>query len=232
MYSHGLATIAMCEAYGMSSDRNLGAAAQQAVNYIVAAQNKNDFGWRYEPGMPGDTSVYGWQVMALKSAQMAGLNVGGSLMEGIGKWLDLVKSGPHDCNFSYQANTGGTPAMSAVGLLCRQYLHTKREDPMMVDGIKYLMNNMPDERMHNIYYWYYATQVMHNYTGYDWDAWNRVMRKLLIHTQTRATGSCANGSWDPDNPARDAWGVAGRPAFYDLALLPDLGNLLPLSAVV
>ena len=67
MYSHGLATIALCEAYSMSSDRNLGAAAQAAVNYIIAAQNKNDFGWRYEPGMAGDTSVYGWQVMALKS---------------------------------------------------------------------------------------------------------------------------------------------------------------------
>ena len=33
--------------------------------------------------------------------------------------------------------------------------------------------------MHNVYYWYYATQVMHNYAGYEWDTWNRAMRKLL-----------------------------------------------------
>ena len=72
MYSHGLATMALCEAYGMTKDRNLGAAAQQAVNYIVAAQNQNDHGWRDEPGMAGDTSVTGWQFMALKSARWPG----------------------------------------------------------------------------------------------------------------------------------------------------------------
>ena len=52
---------------------------------------------------------------------MAGLNVGGPVMKDTGKWLDMVKSGPHDCNFSYRADSGATPTMSAVGLLCRQY---------------------------------------------------------------------------------------------------------------
>ena len=99
MYSHGLATIALCEAFGLSGDRNVGHAAQGAVNFIIAAQNKNDNGWRYNPGDPGDTSVVGWQIMALKSAQMAGLNVGGSGGSGsvfdlAGKWLDLVKMRP------------------------------------------------------------------------------------------------------------------------------------------
>ena len=44
MYSHGLATIALCEAYGLSGDRTVGNAAQLAVNYTIAAQNKQDFG--------------------------------------------------------------------------------------------------------------------------------------------------------------------------------------------
>ena len=46
MYSHGLATIALCEAYGLSKDLTLRSAAQMAVNYIVNAQNKTDGGWR------------------------------------------------------------------------------------------------------------------------------------------------------------------------------------------
>ena len=211
MYSHGLATIALCEAYGLSGDHVIGAAAQQAVDYIVAAQNKTDFGWRYNPGDPGDTSVVGWQVMALKSASMAGLNVGGSSSstELACKWFDLVKCGPNGCNFQYQPNSGPTPAMSAVGLLCRQYMGAKRNDPMMLDGVQYLMKNMPDVRMHNIYYWYYATQVMHNYSGYEWDTWNRAMRKLLINTQCRDKNTCASGSWDPNNPGKDAWGSPG-----------------------
>jgi hypothetical protein len=207
MYSHGLATIALCEAYGLSADRTLGNAAQGAINYILAAQNKNDFGWRYTPGEAGDTSVVGWQVMALKSAHMAGLNVGGSSLEAVGKWFDLVKSGPNGSNFSYQPNSGATPPMSAVGLLCRQYLGTKRDDPMMIDGVKYLMGHLPDANLHNVYYWYYATQVLHNYTGYEWDTWNRAMRKLLINTQTKE--GCASGSWSPTSPAADAWGPQG-----------------------
>ena len=60
---------------------------------------------------------------------------------------------------------------------------------MMVDGIKYLMGYQPDKQMHNIYYWYYATQVLHNYNGDEWDTWNRAMRKLLTSTQNQERGS-------------------------------------------
>ncbi len=185
------------------------------MNFIVAAQNKNDNGWRDNPGDPGDTSVTAWQIMALKSAQLAGLKVdggagaGGSALEKAGKWLDLVKTGPHDSQFQYQPGTGATPTMTAVGLLGRQHLHAKRSDPAMVEGVKYLMHNMPDVKVRNIYYWFYSTQVLHNYGGYEWDTWNRDMRKVLISTQTKDSNRCANGSWDPDNPAKDQWAPQG-----------------------
>src|SRR5208283_5180931 len=42
MYSHGLATIALSEAYGLTGDPRVGKAAQGAVNFILAAQNKAD----------------------------------------------------------------------------------------------------------------------------------------------------------------------------------------------
>ncbi len=212
MYSHGIATAALCEAYGLSGDRTVGKAAQSAVNYIIAAQNKQDNGWRYNPGDPGDTSATGWQIMALHSAQLAGLKVGGpgaAPLESAGKWLDLVKTGPNDSQFQYQPGTGPTPTMTAVGLLGRQYLDAKRDDPLMTDGVQYLMHNLPDMNVHNMYYWYYGTQVLHNYGGKEWDTWNPAMRDLLIDSQTRDKSSCANGSWDPDNPSKDQWGVQG-----------------------
>ncbi len=205
MYSHGLATIALCEAYGLTGDRSVGVAAQGAVNFILSAQNTADGGWRYNPQDPGDTSVVGWQLMALKSAQMAGLNVGGSVFSGTSKWLDSVAV--HDgAEYAYQPNQGPSPTMTSVGLLCRQYLGAKRDNPMLTGGMAYLMNHMPDEGLPNIYYWYYATQVMHNMNGYEWDTWNRKMRELLVHTQVRNTKDCANGSWAPGN---DAWGRRG-----------------------
>ena len=122
-------------------------------------------------------------------AKLAGLNVGEtahSPLELAAKWLDLVKTGPNDSQFQYQPGCGATPSMTAVGLLGRQYLHAKRDDPLMTDGVKYLMNNMPDMKCRNIYYWYYATQVLHNCGGKEWDTWNAAMRDLLISAQTSA----------------------------------------------
>jgi hypothetical protein len=206
MYSHALATIALCEAYGLSGDPNIGHAAQGAVNYIINAQNQKDGGWRYNPGDPGDTSVVGWQIMALKSAQIAGLGVGGSIFAGTSKWLDSVQSGPYNSLYAYQPGQGHSNTMTSVGLLCRQYLGAKRADPMMTEGTKYLLGNLPDAQMPNIYYWYYASQVLHNMSGYEWDQWNRRMRKILIDTQCRDSGTCANGSW---NPQGDLWGARG-----------------------
>jgi hypothetical protein len=205
MYSHGLATIALCEAYGLTADRDVGQHAQAAVNFILAAQNAADGGWRYNPKDPGDTSVVGWQLMALKSAHMAGLDVGGSVFSGTSKWLDSVAV--HDgTEYSYQPGQAAAPTMTSVGLLCRQYLGAKRDNPMLTGGMKYLLDHLPDEGFPNVYYWYYATQVMHNMDGYEWDTWNRKMRDLLVHTQVRSVDECANGSWAPE---KDAWGRRG-----------------------
>jgi hypothetical protein len=218
MYSHALATIALCEDYAMTGDKHVGLAAQGAVNFIIAAQNKSTGGWRYNPGEEGDTSVVGWQIMALKSAQMAGLNVGGSsgggaAFAGGSKWLDSVAVGSNGSQFCYQPGTGSANTMTSVGLLCRQYLGAKPHSPMMADGVKYLMNHMPDAAMPNVYYWYYGAQVMHNmmYVGSQerkqWDQWSRQARRVLVKSQCREDPSACNyGSWDP---SRDQWGRQG-----------------------
>ena len=71
MYAHGLGSIVLCEAYAMTRDRGLLQPAQMALNYISYAQDPVGGGWRYQPKQPGDTSVFGWQFMALKSGHMA-----------------------------------------------------------------------------------------------------------------------------------------------------------------
>src|SRR6266849_6555778 len=75
MYAQGLATIALCECYALTADAKLKPAAQHAIDFIKHAQHEAGGGWRYKPNEAGDTSVVGWQVMALKSGQLAGLNV-------------------------------------------------------------------------------------------------------------------------------------------------------------
>jgi hypothetical protein len=77
----------------------------------------------------------------------------------------------------------------------------RREDGCLREGKDFLMQNLPDAGPFDTYYTYYATQVMHNLTGPDWDSWNRKMRKTLIDSQCHE--GCATGSW---NPAGDIWG--------------------------
>jgi len=208
MYSHGLATIALCEDYGVTHDIAIGKAAQKAINFIQAAQNSKTGGWRYHPGDDGDTSVFGWQFMALKSAQFAGLAMKPTTFDGAKKWLQSCSAGGADIGkFSYQPGDAPTPTMSAVALLSNQGLNLGKTDPVVIGGVTYLMANQPDLANRNIYYWFYATEAIHNTYDKDWDTWSRVIRRTLIDTQIQE--GCAAGSWDPEKPSKDAWGPSG-----------------------
>ena len=66
-----VATLALSEAALMTGDRGH-AAALKAAQFIVKAQDRESGGWRYLPGEFGDTSVFGWQIMALHSARQLG----------------------------------------------------------------------------------------------------------------------------------------------------------------
>ncbi|MCC6127039.1 MAG: terpene cyclase/mutase family protein [Pirellulales bacterium] len=211
MYSHGLAAIALCEAYGMTNDSHIRHAAQGAIQFIEAAQNEEG-SWRYSfTSKDSDTSVFGWQMMALKSALMSNLEVNPAKVERARKWMATVQPEGENSQsmglFGYQAGNQPTPSMTSVGLLITQYLGATKDDPVVAGGVRYLMKHPPDAKARDTYYWYYATQVMHNMCDADWDAWNRKMRKLLVETQCK-TG-CAAGSWDPGVPARDNFGTMG-----------------------
>jgi hypothetical protein len=195
MYGHGIASIALCEAYGMTRDPKLRGPAQKALDYIVKAQHAATGGWRYTPNQPADTSVVGWQVMALKSGEMAGLSVPAKTFEGIKRWLASVEGNrPVGGLFGYQS-ANPTPAMTAQGLLCHQYLGARRDDQRMRAGTDYLLKHLPQPGAETSYYWYHATQVMYHMQGNPWKTWNGKMRDLLVSTQeTRGTLA---GSWKP-----------------------------------
>lgn len=211
MYVQGVATIVLCEAYGMSKDQRLKAPAQAAVEYICRAQHPELGGWHYyTPGSTptaGDLSVVGWQLMALKSAKMAGLQVPPVVLEKAAKYLKSVSKGKHGGLGCYMVESGPSPAMTAVGLLSKQFLGAKRTDADQIEGMGYLMQNLPGKAGRNSYYFYYATQVMHNLPGPEWDDWNRTTRRYLIETQEKK--GCAEGSWNPELPQVDAHSKEG-----------------------
>jgi hypothetical protein len=189
MYSHGLASIVLCEGYAMTKDKMLMAPAQGAVNFIVYAQDPVGGGWRYQPKQAGDTSVVGWQLMALKSAHMAYLQVPANTVRGAIKFLDTVQANS-GAQYGYTA-PAGSPTTTAVGLLCRMYLGWKKENEALQNGVKFLAAQGPSNN--NMYFNYYATQVMRQNGGEHWDGWNKKMRDHLVNTQ--AKDGPAKGSW-------------------------------------
>jgi len=198
MYSHGLAAITLCEAYGMTQDKALAAPAQQALNFICTAQHPTNGGWRYEPGQAGDTSVVGWQIMALKSGQMAYLNVPPVVTGRAKAYLDFVQT---DSGSKYgYAGPGGGHATSAIGLLCRMYMGWDDNNPALLRGCEHISNHgpqisgQPGNMKADMYFNYYATQIMHHMGGDNWKKWNDKMRDSLVNSQAPA-GSHMEGSW-------------------------------------
>jgi hypothetical protein len=224
MYSHGLATIALCEAYGLSADQSLKVAAQKAIDFIIAAQDPGSGGWRYSPRSGGDTSVVGWQLMALKSGQMSGLKVPTPTLTGASRWLDSCESGTSasgDYGYGY-VGKGATPTMTAVGLLCRQYLGWSPRKPELIAGVKNISQHAPGNtaQINSMYFNYYATQVMHHMGGNSWENWNPKMREALIRTQDQGRAPKKPhqlGSWSPEGDAFGAQG--GRIMQTSLSLL-------------
>lgn len=212
LYAHAQATYALCELVGMTKDRTFVDQASRSLDYSLAAQADNG-GWRYAPREPGDMSVTGWFMMALKSGEIAGLSVPDESFDRIRRFLDTV-SVDGGTRYGYRVDsplrppTGVTAAVSAEGLLARQFLGWRRDDRRMAAGIDILMAEkfLDFDNDKDAYAWYYITQVVHNVGGEPWARWNGRMREV-VPTQQVAKGP-ETGSWDP---SLDKWGhIGGR----------------------
>jgi hypothetical protein len=151
--------------------------------------------------------------MALKSAEMAGLDVPKSALDGIEAFLEgvAVEKG---ARYGYRLDSPQKPpvqvtdAVSAEGLLCRQYLGWPRNDPRLTKGIELLLASkfIDYENDKDVYAWYYIAQVVHHVGGEPWERWNGRMRDILPKEQVQKGPEA--GSWDP---SLDKWGhIGGR----------------------
>jgi len=213
-YTQAQATIALCELYAMTGDPELKPKAQAAINYSLQWQAPEG-GWRYTPGVESDLSVTGWFLMALQSARMGKLDVPDEALVNVERFLGTVASKPLEgqdfplgSRYQYRDSRAekATPTMTAEGLLCRQYLGWNQDDPRLVQGMDYLLENPIRWDEPDVYYWYYATQVAHHLEGDAWRNWNKDMRQIIPENQLKRGRE--KGSWDP---AGDDNGVkAGR----------------------
>ena len=122
MYCHSMATFALAEAMAITGDSQLEPTVRRAVNYSLAAQNRATGGWRYRAGDSGDTSQLGWKVMALRSAERAGIRIPPKTWTSIERFLRSVAGGRERALASYQPHDLPSRTMTAEALYCRQLL--------------------------------------------------------------------------------------------------------------
>lgn len=203
LYCHGMATIALGEACGMTGDERLREPLARAVAHTLSKQSPATGGWRYAAGDRGDTSQLGWQAMALSAARNAGLPGLDLSLARAGGFLAGVSSGRAGGLASYRPGERPTAAMTAEALFCRLLLGLDPTHPTAMEAVAFLEAIAPDSGPFNAYACYYGTLAMFHAGGPAWERWNRRMQRAILPGQR--SGGDIDGSWDPDS----VWGGHG-----------------------
>ena len=214
MYCHAISMLAIGEAMAMTGDERLRVPLQKAVDYTIRAQDRVTGGWRYRPGDRGDMSIFGWKVMALKSARLAGIAIpveSDRLMRAFLLSCTRGQSGEFAC---YRPEENISQTMTAEALLCRYFLMESVPPETGSRAASWLIQTPPGSGEINYYYWYYGSLAMFHVGGREWESWNRALVRTLLDSQVR-DGPTA-GSWNPDG----VWsGYGGRVYSTSLATL-------------
>lgn len=212
MYGHGFATLFLGEAYGTTQGGGDTARAQRvhetlvrAVRLIERTQNAEG-GWRYNPvPYDADVSVTICQIMALRSARNAGLEVSSEVIDKAVAYVRRCQN--PDGGFKYQADSGASAwPRSAAGVASLYYAGIYEGDDIQ-RGLRYLQTHaLPGAgaglaRAHYFYGQYYAVQAMYLAGGGHWGQWWPAVREELVQAQGE------DGSWT-DRSVGDTYGTA------------------------
>ncbi len=193
-YVHGIASFAICEAYGMTRDPKLYKIMNEAVSKIIQGQ-RDAGGWDYNYGNSSrrDLSAGGWNMQALNAARSASADLPG-LREAMKKAVEDVKAHweKHSGMFAYSDNISGSPTLTGVGTLCLMELDGNSSAEFK-GAMRYLVGNAKMEWGKNqswpLYAWYYQTLTFFK-SEQNWDKWNPQMKKVLIANQED------DGNWE------------------------------------
>ncbi len=187
MYEHGLATLALSEAWGMSlRGDDIRDALKRAVKVILESQSKAG-GWRYQPDQSdADISITVMQIMALASAKEAGILVPD---ETIAKAVGYVKScfNKSAGGFGYQGPRDPGFARTAAGVTSL-LMAGEKNAPEVLSGLQYLQKNSKEDRWY-YYGHYYAVQAMYQAGESYYQEWYPKIRDALLAKQDK------DGNW-------------------------------------
>jgi hypothetical protein len=223
MYNHQIATLALCEVYGLTGSPTLRMPVQKALDFTAASQNP-DKAWRYSAKCgDNDTSVTGWALLALKAGELSGFVPGKDVYPGALRWLDEATDRNDPYQVGYNARGTGKvyvpgkneeydhhPTMTAIGLVSRGLLQKPRKDSVF-GGFSLVVSDLPEWKTNktDCYYWFWGTQALYlvdGPSGPHWKKWFEPLKSALAQGQEGDKDRCQVGSW---NSERDRWGAEG-----------------------
>ena len=214
MYDHGIAAFAMSEACAVAlaanhkPKRRFLLAAKRSVRFIEQQQHP-DGGWRYpkEHGYESDTSVSGWQALALKTAKQAKINVSKQCLHKVEQFFKSCELGGGRTAYMASGRSLGD-ATTGIGMLVHEFILETPGSSLVKEGAQYLANqaNLFDRNQGNFYTWYNCTLAMFQPGGETWKRWNDVVRDLIVRRQRQEPRTCLDGSWDPNTYLDDGGG--------------------------
>ena len=221
LYDHSIATLAMCETFYLDKSTLLKTKAQIAVNYISKARNPYGV-WRYEvpPNGDNDSSVTGWMIFALKSAEEGKLKIDKESFVAAINWFDeMTDPGTGRCGYTETGSTSSrvpgqndqfppdvSETLTAAALLCRIEIGQQpRERQVMISHVRLLLRSLPDappEQIDDALWILYGMRATSRLGGRPWSRWQATFVPTIVRSQ--AKDGPAAGSWDPT----DAWGFS------------------------
>jgi len=219
-YSHGIATYALAECYALTGDASLEAPLERAVAHILSkqihAKTPDRFGgwsYYYRDDRVFDrwprTSITAWQVMALESARLGGIQVPSQVFEDAATFIDNAEDteqGWYRYNHDperLQSSWPTLPASTPAGLFALSLVGRDIATEPYAETRAFVLSRTPrqyrrgsaDEFVHqgqgNLYFWYYGTLAMFRVGGSAWERWNVGMKETLLRGQRK------DGSWAP-----------------------------------
>ncbi len=210
MYGHGYAMLYLSQILGMSNSEAVMEKLKLAVEMTCNIQNQHG-GWRYQPvKQDADLSITICQIMALRAAHDAGLQVSEEVRA---KTVDYVKRSQNsDGSFRYTLRGGrSTLALTAAGVVSL-YSAGIYEGEIVEKALKWMIDRKPGvargqtvSPMNYYYAHYYAVQAMwHAQLKHPeyWNTWYPAIRDELLQVKR-----AQDGTW-PDERVGPEFGTA------------------------
>ena len=202
-YEHGIAVYALADAYSMNKSAStpfprISPILKKAVAVIIEGQT-NGGGWLYSYGSNGigDLSVSGWNVQALKGAQLTGIKFSG-LETAIKKAVRYLKAAEDpngtDGYWKYRVQDGqkGKLSLTGVGAFCARILGV----PSQLENKALDLINSKNPKKFNAnaaYSWYYYSRAAFQKQGKHWNDFNKSYQEVIAAAQEK------DGSWPPSS---------------------------------